>query len=121
MLVGENIQISKLNQIIARFRQNEGADIYALGNCSEFAVCLKRFVGGGTITKSGLAHTTLQYKNHYCDIYGCKKQSFGEYTRPARPSENAHIQRYLENGKNGKLPTTQKIMKGLRKAQQEVR
>ena len=115
------MQISKLNQIIAQFRRTNGADIYALGTCSEFATALKKFLNGGTITKAGLCHTTLQYKSHYCDIYGCKTQSYGEYTRPAKPSEKAHINHYLEDGKNGKLNTVQQILSGLRKAQKEVR
>jgi len=109
------MQISKLNQIIAQFRRNEGADIYALGTCSEFAVALKRFLGGGTISKEGLMHTSLYYNKHYCDIYGCKKQPHGIYNRPAKSSEMKHIKHYLE------LHTVQKILKGLRKAQKEVK
>ena len=115
------MQISKLNQIIARFRQNEGTDIYGLGNCSEFAVALKKFLGAGTISKEGLWHSSLYYKNHYCDIYGCKKTSYGIYNRPGTKSENKHIKHYLEDGRHGKLNIMSKILTGLKKAKKQVK
>jgi len=114
------MNIPKLNRIIAKFRENEGSDIYALGTCSEFAVALRKFLKGGTITKVGLTHTTLQYDGHYCDIYGCKKQTHGVYTHPATPEEMKHINYYLEDGRPGKRNTVGQILRGLKKAEKEV-
>ena len=115
------MNIPKLNRIIAKFRENEGSDIYALGTCSEFAVALRKFLKGGTVAKDGLMHTVLQYDGHYCDIYGCKTYTSGEYIHPATPKEMKHINFYLEDGRPGKRDTVNIVLRGLKRAEKEVR
>lgn len=115
------MEISKLNRIIHKFWKDEKHnDIYHLGVCSEVAVALKKFLQRGTVSKAGLMHTYLDYKNHCCDIRGCFTKS--KYTMvvpsmsysPATPKEIAHINKLLEHN------TVAHICKGLKKASKEV-
>ena len=117
----KKLEIQKLNKIIRRFWKNENnSDLYFLGVCSEVAVALKKYLGGGTISKAGLMHTYLSYKGYCCDIRGCYTVS--EYPMiapafsytPATPKEIAHINSLLEHH------TVAHIVKGLKKASKEV-
>jgi len=116
------MKIQKLNTIIRTFWSNEDHDdIYARGVCSEFAIALKRYLNAGTIYKASLMHTFLKYKDHYCDIRGCYTPS--EYKTivpslsytPATKSELDHINSLLEHH------TVNHIIKGLKKAEQEIK
>jgi len=111
----------RLDKIIKRFWANERRnDKYYLGVCSEVAVALKRFTGGGKISKAGLMHTFFTYNGYYCDIRGCfapnKYRSIvpAPYYRPAEPKEIAHINNLLEHD------TVAYILAGLRQAQREI-
>jgi len=68
------MSVTKLDSIIQRFGDEKGRDIYRYGLCSEFAVALKRFLGGGELYKHGLFHVCLKYKGFYCDIRGCQTE-----------------------------------------------
>lgn len=116
------MKTSRLNRIIRQFWKNERYnDIYYLGLCSEFAIALKRFLGSGTIVKRGILHTGLKYKGYYCEVRGCmterqfKNTVPGEYLRPANAKEITHIYSLLKNHR------VNDIVKGLRKAEKEVR
>lgn len=116
------MNINKLNCIIHKFWQSERYNtIYYLGVCSEVAVALKKFLGGGTIVKRGLMHTALKYNGHYCDIRGCmiepefRSRVPAEYLRPATPKEIQHINNLLERH------TVNYIVKGLKKARGECK
>jgi len=73
------------------------------GLCSEFAVALKKFLNGGTISKAGLMHTYLTYQGYNCDIRGCfTKETYkfmtpNEYYRPTNRSELTHINKLLDH------------------------
>ena len=112
------MEIAELEKTIERFWESENRnDVYFLGLCSEFAVALKKFLGGGVIYKAGLMHTLLYYKGHYCDIRGCfDKKTYAVRVpatslTPATKKEIAHIYKLLDYNK------TNQIVKGLKKAQ----
>lgn len=118
----DTMSITKLNRVIKRFWSNEDHnDIYPRGVCSEFAVALKRYLNAGTIYKASIMHTFLKYKDHYCDIRGCYTPNEYQtvvpslsYT-PATKSELDHINNLLEQS------TVTHIIKGLKKAEKEIK
>lgn len=118
----DTMNITKLNKIIRTFWSNEDHnDIYPRGVCSEFAIALQRYLNAGTIYKASLMHTFLKYKDHYCDIRGCHPPSTYKTIvpslsyKPATKSELQHINNLLEQ------PTVDHIIKGLKKAEKEIK
>ena len=112
----------RLHKIIRKFAENEPNEyIYKFGLCSEFAVALKRFLKGGTISKAGLTHTYLKWKNHYCDITGCLNKEEFQFRNPstslspATKAEIAHINKLLEHKE------VDRIYEGLKKAARQVK
>jgi len=116
------MNVKRLDKIIKQFWKNERYnDIYYLGLCSEMSVALKRFLGAGTLYKRGILHTVLKYKNHYCEVRGCMNQrqllstAPGEYLRPASNKEIAHIYNLLKEYR------VKQIVKGLKKAERQIK
>ena len=121
-----SMSVKKFNDIINRFWSKEGRNtIWHTGYCSEVAVAFDTFLNGqGKIGKQGWFHTIYIYKEKYCDIRGCMSEAQLDFhnpigsegqPRPATPSELHHIYSLLNKKR------TQYVIRGLKKAQQELR
>ena len=115
-----SMSITKLNKILHQFRQNTNPYNYKFGLCSEFAVALKRYLHAGQLYKSGIMHTCLKYKDHYCDINGCF--TYSKYRTispsvslsPATKYEIHHIYNLLDN------QAVQSILKTLKQSSKQI-